>query len=105
MNTRIYDIKARQILDSRGNPTIETTVVLKNGAAGIASVPSGASTGSFEAYELRDGGREFNGKGVMTAVKNAEGPILKAIKGVCADKQRTVDRIMKELTARKTNHR
>lgn len=97
MDTRIYDIKSRQILDSRGNPTIETTVILKNGAAGTASVPSGASTGSFEAYELRDGGKEFNGKGVMTAVKNAEGPILKALKGVCADKQRTVDRIMSEL--------
>lgn len=97
MDTRIYDIKARQILDSRGNPTVETTVILKNGAAGTASVPSGASTGSFEAYELRDGGKNFNGKGVMTAVKNVEGQILKALKGVCADKQRTVDRIMNEL--------
>jgi hypothetical protein len=51
MDTRIYDIKARQILDSRGNPTVETTVILKNGAAGTASVPSGASTGEGEAYE------------------------------------------------------
>ncbi|MBE6896093.1 MAG: phosphopyruvate hydratase [Ruminococcaceae bacterium] len=97
MDTRIYDIKARQILDSRGNPTIETTVILKNGAAGTASVPSGASTGSFEAHELRDGEKDFNGKGVTAAVKNAEGPVLKALKGVCADKQRTVDRIMTEL--------
>ncbi len=97
MDLRIHDIQSRQILDSRGNPTVETTVILKNGTAGIASVPSGASTGTFEAHELRDGGRAFGGKGVLNAVKNVEGPIKRALKGISADKQRLIDGLMCDL--------
>ena len=62
-------VVAREILDSRGNPTVEAEVVLENGVMGRASVPSGASTGEYEAYELRDGGERYNGKGVMQAVR------------------------------------
>ena len=65
----IEKIHARQIMDSRGNPTIECDVLLSDGSLGRASVPSGASTGSFEALELRDGGNSYMGKGVLTAVK------------------------------------
>ena len=97
MDLRIHDIQSRQILDSRGNPTVETTVILKNGTAGIASVPSGASTGTFEAHELRDGDRAFGGKGVLNAVKNVEGPIKRALKGISADKQRLIDGLMCDL--------
>ena len=72
-NIKILDITAREILDSRGNPTVSTKVVLSDGGAGSASVPSGASTGSYEAKELRDGDKErFGGKGVLGAVKNVE---------------------------------
>ena len=66
----IKSIYAREILDSRGYPTVETEVVLESGAVGIASVPSGASTGAFEAIELRDGGDRFVGKGVLKAIDN-----------------------------------
>ena len=65
---KIKDIKAREILDSRGNPTVEVDCILENGIVGRASVPSGASTGEREAIELRDGGERYNGKGVLTAV-------------------------------------
>lgn len=105
MDLRIHEIRSRQILDSRAKPTIETTVILKNGAAGTASVPSGASTGTHEACELRDGGSEFNGQGVKNAVKNAEGPIQKALKGICADQQRKIDGIMCQLDGTKDKSR
>ena len=67
---KIKQIVAREILDSRGNPTVETKVVLENGQSAIAKVPSGASTGTHEALELRDGGKRYGGKGVLRAVKN-----------------------------------
>src|SRR5256885_185092 len=78
----IADIKAREILDSRGNPTIEADVILANGVMGRAAVPSGASTGEHEAAELRDGdGKRYGGKGVQQAVENVEETIAPALKG------------------------
>ena len=73
----IKGVKAREILDSRGNPTVEVEVVLDSGFIGRAAVPSGASTGAFEAVELRDGGSRYLGKGVETAVKNINEKFLK----------------------------
>ena len=70
---KIKDVIGREILDSRGNPTVEVDVILENGILGRAAVPSGASTGEREALELRDGGDRFNGKGVLKAVENANG--------------------------------
>jgi enolase len=94
----IYDINAREILDSRGNPTVEVDVILAGGAIGRAAVPSGASTGEHEAIELRDGDkRRFLGKGVSKAVKNVTEKILPAVRGVDALDQLTVDRIMLDL--------
>src|SRR5881296_4089444 len=102
MNT-IYDIRAREILDSRGNPTVEVDVILANGAAGRASVPSGASTGEHEALELRDGdAKRFGGKGVAKAVKNVTQRILPTLRGVDALDQLSVDRIMLELDGTET---
>lgn len=99
----IYDIQAREILDSRGNPTVEVDVILAGGAVGRAAVPSGASTGEHEAIELRDGDkRRFGGKGVSKAVKNVTGKILPALQGVDALDQLTVDRIMLELDGTET---
>ena len=89
----IYDIKAREILDSRGNPTVEVDVILAGGAVGRAAVPSGASTGEHEALELRDGDKKrYLGKGVTKAVKNVTEKILPALQGVDALDQLTVDR-------------
>jgi enolase len=94
----IADITAREILDSRGNPTIEVDVVLESGAMGRAAIPSGASTGAHEAVELRDGDNSrFGGKGVLTAVANAEGEILEAISGIEATEQVAIDNIMIDL--------
>jgi enolase len=94
----IYDIRAREILDSRGNPTVEVDVILAGGAIGRAAVPSGASTGEHEAIELRDGDKKrFLGKGVSKAVKNVTEKILPAVQGVDALDQLTVDRIMLDL--------
>src|SRR5438034_5610404 len=94
----IYDIKAREILDSRGNPTVEVDVILAGGAIGRAAVPSGASTGEHEAIELRDGDKKrFLGKGVSKAVKNVTEKILPAVQGVDALDQLTIDRIIIEL--------
>src|SRR3989442_2097454 len=94
----IVDLQAREILDSRGNPTVEVDVVLDDGAAGRAAVPSGASTGEHEALELRDGDKtRYLGKGVSKAVRNVTGKILPAIQGVDSLDQLTVDRIMIEL--------
>lgn len=99
----IYDIQAREILDSRGNPTVEVDVILAGGAVGRAAVPSGASTGEHEAIELRDGDkRRFGGKGVSKAVKNVTGKILPALQGVDALDQLSVDRIMLELDGTET---
>src|SRR3954454_5619769 len=98
MRTRISAVRARQILDSRGNPTVEVDVFLESGALGRASVPSGASTGAFEAVELRDGDKSiYGGKGVLKAVANVETEIAPAIVGFDADEQRTLDRTLIEL--------
>src|ERR1700733_3283739 len=94
----IADITAREILDSRGNPTIEVDVVLDSGAMGRAAVPSGASTGAHEAVELRDGDKSrYGGKGVLTAIGNVEGEILEALGGVEATDQVVIDNIMIDL--------
>jgi enolase len=99
----IYDIKAREILDSRGNPTVEVDVTLAGGAMGRAAVPSGASTGENEALELRDGDKKrYGGKGVTKAVKNVTEKILPALRGVDALDQLTVDRIMLKLDGTET---
>jgi enolase len=99
----IYDIKAREILDSRGNPTVEVDVYLDGGEVGRAAVPSGASTGENEAIELRDGDKKrFLGKGVTKAVKNVTDKILPALQGVDALDQLTVDRIMLDLDGTET---
>ena len=101
MNTAITKITAREILDSRGNPTIEAKVILKDGSFGIAAVPSGASTGIHEALELRDKTKRFGGKGVKKAVGNIETHIAKALKGKDAKKQRAIDTIMLDLDGTK----
>jgi enolase len=94
----IADVRARQILDSRGNPTIEVDVELESGAVGRAAVPSGASTGAHEAVELRDGDpRAYVGKGVLQAVRNVEMEIAPALRGVDAQDQRALDRRLIEL--------
>lgn len=90
----IKKIHARQIMDSRGNPTIECDITLSDGAFGRAAVPSGASTGSFEALELRDGGNAYMGKGVLTAVKNVNEIIAPALIGMDASKQTEIDEKM-----------
>jgi enolase len=101
--SNIYDIQAREILDSRGNPTVEVDVTLESGAVGRAAVPSGASTGEHEAIELRDGDKlRYLGKGVSKAVENVTTKILPALKGVDALDQLTVDRIMLELDGTET---
>ena len=93
----IERVRARQIVDSRGNPTVEVDVALRSGAAGRAAVPSGASTGEFEAVELRDGGEAWNGKGVGRAVDNVNSEIAAAVVGLEADDQHGLDRAMIEL--------
>src|SRR5438477_11156073 len=99
----IVDIQAREILDSRGNPTVEVDVMLDDGAAGRAAVPSGASTGEHEALELRDGDKQrYLGKGVTKAVKNIRQKILPVLRGVDALDQLTVDRLMLELDGTET---
>jgi enolase 1/2/3 len=95
--SKIETIQARQILDSRGNPTVEVDVVLDSAASGWAAVPSGASTGEFEAVELRDGGSEWEGKGVSKAVGNVNGEIATALAGADATDQPALDRAMIEL--------
>jgi enolase len=90
--TAIAAVLARQILDSRGNPTVEVEVVLESGARGRASVPSGASTGRFEAVELRDGGPAYGGKAVTKAVENVNGEIASAVRGLDAADQEALDR-------------
>ncbi|MCL1905627.1 MAG: phosphopyruvate hydratase, partial [Clostridiales bacterium] len=87
----IEDIHAREILDSRGNPTVEVEVLLNSGALGRAAVPSGASTGAYEAVELRDGGLRYGGNGVMQAVTNVNTIIAPALTGQCALEQAAID--------------
>jgi enolase len=93
----ISAVRARQILDSRGNPTVEVDVVLESGAVGRAAVPSGASTGVHEALELRDGGEAWGGKGVIRAVENVRGEIAAAVQGLDASDQRALDERLIEL--------
>lgn len=93
----IIDVFAREILDSRGNPTLEVEVVLDSGAVGIAKVPSGASTGQNEALELRDGGKRYHGKGVLNAVKNVMEEIAPRIRGLESSMQADIDRLLIEL--------
>ena len=101
--TTIADIQAREILDSRGNPTIEVDVILANGIQGRAAVPSGASTGQHEALELRDGDKKrYGGKGVSKAVKNVTQRILPTLRGIDAVDQLTVDRVMLDLDGTET---
>jgi enolase len=99
-------VHARQILDSRGNPTVEVEVTLESGAVGRAAVPSGASTGQFEAVELRDGDRSvYGGKSVLQAVRNVEGEISQAVRGFDADDQRTLDTALIQLDGTKNKSR
>ncbi len=98
--SHIVSIEAREILDSRGNPTIESKVVTQEAEA-IAKVPSGASTGSYEAVELRDNDFRYNGKGVMDAVRNINGPIADALTGMDVTDQRKIDKIMIDLDGTK----
>jgi len=93
----ILDIIGREIMDSRGNPTVEVDVVLEDGAFGRAAVPSGASTGAHEAVELRDGESRFNGKGVLKAVEAVNGEIFDALCGMDTEEQLLLDRLMCEL--------
>ncbi len=95
--SQIERVHARQILDSRGNPTVEVEVALRSGAHGHAAVPSGASTGEFEATELRDGGARWNGKGVERAVAGVDGEIAAAVRGLDASDQEALDRALIEL--------
>ncbi|NOZ84371.1 MAG: phosphopyruvate hydratase [Epsilonproteobacteria bacterium] len=98
--SHIVSIEAREILDSRGNPTIESKVVTQEAEA-VAKVPSGASTGSYEAVELRDNDFRYNGKGVMDAVRNINGPIADALTGIDVTDQRKIDKIMIDLDGTK----
>lgn len=98
MTTKIYSVTAREILDSRGNPTVEATCILENGYRGTASVPAGASKGTYEAVELRDGDKErYNGLGVLNAVKNVNSEINQKIRGMDALDQQAVDKAMVDL--------
>jgi enolase len=101
----IIKVHARQILDSRGNPTVEVDVITENGILGRAAVPSGASTGEHEAVELRDGGKSYMGKGVSKAVENVNTKIAEAVVGMSVFEQNLIDRIMIDLdgTTNKSN--
>ena len=93
----IEHIAGREVLDSRGNPTVEVEVILESGATGRAMVPSGASTGAFEAVELRDGEARYGGKGVLDAVAHVDDEIYDALVGFDALDQRDIDRVLLEL--------
>ncbi len=103
--SEIEYVHARQILDSRGNPTVEVELSLRSGAWGRAAVPSGASTGEHEAHELRDGGPQWLGKGVHGAIEHVNGPIAEAVHGADAADQATLDRTMIELDGTPTKGR
>ena len=96
MNTKIKTVKARQIFDSRSNPTVEAEITLENGISALGAVPSGASTGSHEAVELRDGGNDYNGKGVSKAVENVNTTINSILCGKSAENIDEIDRLMIE---------
>src|SRR5210317_1687039 len=93
----IIEVHARQIFDSRGNPTVEVDVTTENGITGRAAVPSGASTGEHEAVELRDGGNAYMGKGVSQAVKNVNEILAQELIGVSVFEQNKIDQIMIDL--------
>src|SRR5215470_18676073 len=104
--SKIREVEGIEVLDSRGNPTVEAEVVLASGAAGRAAVPSGASTGTREAHELRDGDKKrYLGKGVSKAVANVNGEIRKAVVGIDAADQQKLDRKMIELDGTKNKAR
>src|SRR6476646_7347450 len=94
---RIAAVHGRQVLDSRGNPTVEVDVTLESGATGRAIVPSGASTGVHEAVELRDGAAEWGGKGVSQAVGHVNGEIAHALRGLDAADQQALERVPVDL--------
>lgn len=102
---KIKNIKGREVLDSRGNPTVEVDVVLENGIMGRAIVPSGASTGEREALELRDGGSRYMGKGVLKAVENVNGPLKDLVVGMDVESQKEIDYAMIELDGTDTKSR
>ena len=102
---RICEITAGQIFDSRGVPTVEARVVLEDGSVGVASVPSGASTGANEAHELRDGGEEYGGRGVRQAVEHVSGEIDDALTGLDALDQRALDAALIALDNTPDKHR
>ena len=93
----IINIHARQIFDSRGNPTVEVDVTTENGILGRAAVPSGASTGEHEAVELRDGGKAYMGKGVLKAIDNVNQIIAQELLGVSVFEQNTIGQLMIDL--------
>ncbi|MEK7655114.1 MAG: phosphopyruvate hydratase, partial [Patescibacteria group bacterium] len=97
IRSRIKSVQAREVLDSRGNPTVACRVTLVSGATAESKVPSGASTGSHEALELRDGGKRYGGKGVLTAVKNVNTRIAPILRGIDAKRQTDIDHVMNEL--------
>ena len=99
---RIKNVIGREIIDSRGNPTVEVDVILENGVLGRAAVPSGASTGEREALEMRDGGTRFMGKGVLNAVANVNGPLRDLVIGMDAEDQKTLDYAMIEADGTET---
>jgi enolase len=103
--SEIIAIYGREILDSRGQPTVEADVVLETGAVGRAAVPSGASTGAFEAHELRDGGERYGGRGVQRAVEHVNGALAAGLVGFILDDQRALDRLLIDLdgTENKSN--
>jgi enolase len=103
--TAIIDVHAREILDSRGNPTVEVEVVLEDGASGRAAVPSGASTGAYEAHELRDGGTRYVGRGVTKAVEAVNSELFDLLAGADAEDQVGLDRAMIELDGSPTKSR
>ena len=98
VNSKIYSVTGREILDSRGNPTVETTVILESGYRGTAAVPSGASLGTYEAVELRDNDpKRYGGKGVLKAVTNVNTTIHEKLKGMDALSQGAIDKTLVDL--------
>ena len=102
---KITDVIGREILDSRGNPTVEVDVILENGVMGRASVPSGASTGEREALELRDGGARYQGKGVLKAVSHVNNELKNLVVGMDVFNQEALDKAMIELDGTETKAR
>ena len=102
---KIKNVIGREVLDSRGNPTVEVDVILENGVRGRAIVPSGASTGEREALEMRDGGNRYNGKGVLKAVENVNTELRDLVIGMDAENQRELDYAMIELDGAETKSR